>query len=489
MISNALLTRNALRRALPQASKKRLMMISSKTSIYSAPFLAVQTNFVALNGNTSNATSSSTTTIAATATATSSPSLSFQQHAPPASGWKKTIVSSAASVVTPSVETTDTTTNLNGRSNSSVNGFHPSSQSSSSLSSSQSTSTPSSSSSVASQQRGDDAVRQQLNGIVEHKSQPSRHGQNLELEVDMEELQHLASLRCTPLSLRDMYKYAVGTDQKQRIRNAQFLHRELPIRIAQRAVDLLTLPHGFGEALPIQQVAHVYLLKLEKFQECPVPTTPETEAQFTDMLQDMVLDRTSIPVAVAQGVDAWLKNRPANNEDTTSDHNPLLHPLDDESGEQPNEDDTIQEIEDALYRFFTARVGLRFLTEHHILSSPNRDELKSESFQLRKHKNVDGSSSSSSSSSSSISSSSQRQEREEEEEKGCIQTDCCPKDEVEKVVKAVTKQTEEQFGFCPEVQIISSKRNKDVTFTYVPHHLHYMVGELLKNSCRATAKK
>ena len=75
--------------------------------------------------------------------------------------------------------------------------------------------------------------------------------EELKLEVDMEELQELASMRCTPLRLRDMYKYAIDfNNQEQRLLNAQFLHKELPIRVAQRAVDLLTLPHGLSEALP-----------------------------------------------------------------------------------------------------------------------------------------------------------------------------------------------------------------------------------------------
>ena len=46
--------------------------------------------------------------------------------------------------------------------------------------------------------------------------------------VDMEELLQLASKKTTPLSLKDMYKYAIvdAENREQRIRNAQFLHSE-----------------------------------------------------------------------------------------------------------------------------------------------------------------------------------------------------------------------------------------------------------------------
>jgi pyruvate dehydrogenase kinase 2/3/4 len=268
--------------------------------------------------------------------------------------------------------------------------------------------------------------------------------EGLKLEFDMEELQRLAQMRCTPLKLSHMYKYAIDfNNQEQRLLNAQFLHKELPIRLAQRAVDLLTLPHGLNDALPVRQIAHVYLLYLEKFQELPVPATPEEEERFTDMLQSVVLDRSSIPIAIASGVDEWLKR------DLPEDR----------------EQDRLQEMEDALYRFFTARVGLRFLTEHHILSSPSR------------------------ASGSAVRKSQSSLTLDDQDFLGCIQTDCCPSKEVRKVAESVVKQTEDYYGICPEIQIVNSTQNVDSKFTYVPHHLHYMVGELLKNSCRSTVRK
>lgn len=276
---------------------------------------------------------------------------------------------------------------------------------------------------------------------------------DLTMKVDMEELQNLAAMRCTPLSLKDMYKYAVDfSNSEQRLRNAQFLHKELPIRIAQRAVDLLTLPHGLSQVLAIRQIAHVYLLYLEKFQEIPVPTTPEEEDQFTEMLNSLVLDRKSIPVSVAKGVDEWLQMYHESSMD----------------GEGFQQDGRLQEMEDALYRFFTARTGLRFLTEHHILSSPSR---RDSCVSLRRAQ-----------------SSFLNDEDIESGFLGCIQTDCDPTKEVRKVAATIKRQTEEYYGLCPEIQIVDSTQKNDSKFTYVPHHLHYMVGELIKNSCRASVR-
>uniref|UniRef100_A0A7S0YCT3 Protein-serine/threonine kinase n=1 Tax=Pseudo-nitzschia delicatissima TaxID=44447 RepID=A0A7S0YCT3_9STRA len=300
--------------------------------------------------------------------------------------------------------------------------------------------------------------------------------------VDMEELLKLASKKTTPLSLKDMYKYAIvdADSREQRIRNAQFLHSELPVRVAQRAVDLLTLPHGLNEIPAVLQVAHVYLLYLEKFQDCPVPTGAKSEDSFTDMLQSMILERSSIPNAIARGVDEWMRDKKSNTDD--ADKSQPQNECREQVGDSANGVESkrrLKEMEDALYRFFTARVGLRFLTEHHILSSPTRAE---QGFVVDK----------------SI------EDADKDSFLGCIEPNCCPTREVRKVVEAVRRQTMDYYGdgVCPEIQIVDGdiasqqqqhqkqkKRHETDNFTYVPHHLHYMVGELLKNSCRATVKR
>jgi pyruvate dehydrogenase kinase 2/3/4 len=264
----------------------------------------------------------------------------------------------------------------------------------------------------------------------------------LQGRIDSDELQALASQRPTPLRLADMYKYGAAPDMMtQRIRNAQFLHRELQIRIAQRAVDLLTLPHGLSEVAPIRQVATVYLEYLQKFLQMPVPSNAEEEAAFTDMLQTLVLDRTSIPMDISRGVAAWREA----------------------AQEKDFPKKRLQEMEDALYRFFTARVGLRFLTEHHVLCS-GRDS--SRQLFARTHMFPP--------------------DHTNDHVTGCIQTNCDLVKEVSRVAALVRQQTLEHYGTCPDIDVVDCIREDSSDFTYVPHHLQYMLSELLKNSCRAT---
>ena len=134
------------------------------------------------------------------------------------------------------------------------------------------------------------------------------------VKVSMDELLTLASRKPTALSLGDMYRHApkrrdgdggagggrfVDVD---RLRNAQFLHREVPVRIAQRAVDLLTLPRGLSRTREVQAVADTYLRYLAQLRDFPVPTNEETERAFTDLLRGLVLDRHAIPMAIAHGL-------------------------------------------------------------------------------------------------------------------------------------------------------------------------------------------
>jgi len=267
----------------------------------------------------------------------------------------------------------------------------------------------------------------------------------------LDELKDLALRSCTPLSLSDMYKYASGNVNSknyatQRLRNAQFLHQEMPIRVAQRTVDLLTLPYGLNKTQSVQDIVHIYLKYLQSFKNFPCPTNEDEELKFTSMLRTMVLDRSSIPEAIARGLFA-LKDHRTEGLDVQR----------------------LQAMEKALYRFFNARTGLRLLTEHHVLSCKHFQE---ENIELRRNQ-------------------SWVEQHNNTNEYGCIQKNCDPTQEARMVSNQIMEQCKKRYGVSPEIEIIdcSPKQFARSDFTYVPHHLQYMLAELLKNSCRATVKR
>ena len=296
------------------------------------------------------------------------------------------------------------------------------------------------------------------------------------VKVSMDELLALASRQPTPLSLEDMYKYAPKrtkqpnnhqSDRKfvdvDRLRNSQFLHHELPIRIAQRAIDLLTLPHGLNRTREVQSIANTYLQYLQLLRDFPMPTNDEGEKEFTNQLKAIVLDRHSIPMAIARGLQSLKDNRKA-----------------------PVDARRLAEMEEALNRFFTARVGLRFLVEHHVLSGNDensdalyRKQLEAEGgLELLDDENY-------------LLESPDSEDTDDDDVCGAIQKDCDPIKEVKRTVARVTRLCRESYGISPEIEVVDATPDEDVVlpFTYVPHHLRYMLAELLKNSCRATVRK
>ena len=131
---------------------------------------------------------------------------------------------------------------------------------------------------------------------------------------------------------------------------------------------------------------------------------------------------------------------------------------------------------------FTARVGLRFLVEHHVLSGNDENSDALYRKQLEAEGGLDDDETYQ-----------QLMEGGSEEDAclGAIQKSCDPVKEVRRTVARVVKLCRESYGLVPEIEIVDCTPDKDAVlpFTYVPHHLRYMLAELLKNSCRATVRK
>ena len=122
-------------------------------------------------------------------------------------------------------------------------------------------------------------------------------------------MNELASCKPTPLSLKNMYLYAISGSSnsnnaypKQRLRNAVFLHRELPIRIAQRAAELHSLPYGLARTTSVRRVSKIYEDYVSVLSSLPAPDTEENERRFTECLRGMVMDRSDVPQAVNEGL-------------------------------------------------------------------------------------------------------------------------------------------------------------------------------------------
>ncbi|GAB5036641.1 pyruvate dehydrogenase kinase [Nannochloropsis oceanica] len=99
-------------------------------------------------------------------------------------------------------------------------------------------------------------------------------------ELLMARVEEQAGQRTTPLSLLDLYRFGNHPSPAQRLRNAQFLHLELPRRIAQRVVELRDyLPPGLAEKRGIQNVMGWYAGYVEEL--LAFPQAPWTQYRNT----------------------------------------------------------------------------------------------------------------------------------------------------------------------------------------------------------------
>ncbi|CAB1096941.1 unnamed protein product [Ectocarpus sp. CCAP 1310/34] len=165
--------------------------------------------------------------------------------------------------------------------------------------------------------------------------------------ADEELLATLSVQEATPLSLRDIHAFCQSSSVASRVRQAKFLHREVPIRFAKRALELRHLPYGLSHTAPVLEAAEWYARIMRELVECPVPGGPGDDQQFADFLSSLLMDHTCVPQALSRGVLEL---------------------------QEKGEVGLIQRhrIDRILDNFFISRISLRFLVDTYISSKKNK---------------------------------------------------------------------------------------------------------------------
>lgn len=76
----------------------------------------------------------------------------------------------------------------------------------------------------------------------------------------IDEVQRWGCMKQTGVSLRYMMEFGSRPTRRNFIISAQFLHKELPIRIARRAIELEALPYGLSEKPAVLKVLFVFVV-------------------------------------------------------------------------------------------------------------------------------------------------------------------------------------------------------------------------------------
>ncbi|RDY04355.1 [Pyruvate dehydrogenase (acetyl-transferring)] kinase, mitochondrial, partial [Mucuna pruriens] len=159
----------------------------------------------------------------------------------------------------------------------------------------------------------------------------------------MKEVKKWGCLKQNGVSLRYMMEFGSAPTHKNLLISAQFLHKELAIRIARRAIELHTLPHDLSQAPPVLKVRDWYLDSFRDIRSFPEIKDMNDEKEFTEMIKAIKVRHNNVVPTMAQGVQQ-LK---------------IVSKYPDE-------------IDEFLDRFYMSRIGIRMLIGQHVeLHNPN----------------------------------------------------------------------------------------------------------------------
>ncbi|KAJ1375434.1 Signal transduction histidine kinase-related protein, C-terminal [Sesbania bispinosa] len=161
----------------------------------------------------------------------------------------------------------------------------------------------------------------------------------------IEEVHRWGCLKQTGVSLRYMVEFGSKPTNKNLLISAQFLHKELAIRIARRAIELENLPYGLSLKPAVLKVRDWYIDSFRDLRSFPDIKNMNDEKEFTEMIKAIKVRHKNVVPTMAMGVQQLKK------------------------GMDPK---IVYEIHQFLDRFYMSRIGIRMLIGQHVgLHNPN----------------------------------------------------------------------------------------------------------------------
>uniref|UniRef100_A0A7S2RCC2 Protein-serine/threonine kinase n=1 Tax=Eucampia antarctica TaxID=49252 RepID=A0A7S2RCC2_9STRA len=205
----------------------------------------------------------------------------------------------------------------------------------------------------------------------------------------------------------------------------------MPIRLAHRIIDLDRVP--LMKDMPsVQAVKDIYISSFVSLINEPKIDSSSSESEFAQKLEALYQRHSNVLVQMARG--AYELRQALRSGDIRG-----------ANGENGIEFEKMNACHEFLDRFYVSRIGIRILAGQYLAlrGPPLKDYV------------------------------------------GLICQHTSPYAIVQHAVDDATFMCNRKFGDAPEV-IISGRM--DLTFAYVPTHLHYILLELLKNALRATVE-
>ena len=115
-------------------------------------------------------------------------------------------------------------------------------------------------------------------------------------------VQRYARMHVQKLTLGQMVAYGRDMTEGKLIKSARHLHRELPVRLAQRIVDFQSQPYAVISNPYFKQVFRMYHDAFDRFRSFPNITNMEEERRFTKLVETMVAEHISVIPILGKGL-------------------------------------------------------------------------------------------------------------------------------------------------------------------------------------------
>jgi pyruvate dehydrogenase kinase 2/3/4 len=238
-----------------------------------------------------------------------------------------------------------------------------------------------------------------------------------------------------PISLRQLTFFGRTLTESRLISSANYVRTELPTRLAHRLRNMQTLPYS---ALTNPHISHVYELyytAFERLRKVPEITSVDDNDRFCEVVQSTLREHLSVIPRLAMGV---------------------LEIQNAISGE---------ECDRFMTTLLRSRISRRVIAEQHLALT--------ETFHAPWH----------------FPNASKSLTAPEDDFVGEIFLRCNAKEIVEQCAATARNLMSQAYG--PDVTIpeVVVKGHLDTTFPYIPSHIEYMIGELLRNSMQAIVER
>ncbi|KAK5695255.1 putative protein kinase [Elasticomyces elasticus] len=237
-----------------------------------------------------------------------------------------------------------------------------------------------------------------------------------------------------PISLRQLTFFGRTLTESRLLSSANYVRLELPTRIAHRLRNMQTLPYS---ALTNEHISHVYeayYRAFETFRKVPEVRTLDDNDRFCEVLKTTLKEHLTVIPRLAMGI---------------------LEIQDSVSGD---------ECDRFMNTLLRSRISRRVIAEQHLALN--------ETFHSPWH--FDGKKSGTA---------------PEDEFVGEIFLKCNAKEIVEKCASRASELTRKAFGPDVALPMIVLQGHLETTFPYIPSHLEYILGELLRNSIQAVVEQ